>query len=243
MLYRLADVATHDALILLRYSVSATRLLHTLRCCPCADHRELTKYDTELRSDLSMILNLPLTDEAWIQASLPMKRGELGIRSVTSLAIPAYLASAASTVSLQDIMMGNAASTIDEIREELKIRWSTASTTQSLEGPLPLKQSAWDKPLLDKTVADPLDRQPDQINQARFKAISASQAGDRSWPCLSPAAVSDLMTRRSGLLRAFASGFRSVNLMDAHMGPRSPQTVTTGYPALLGQDAFPDTRP
>src|SRR6218665_1063759 len=37
MLYRLADVATHDALILLRYSVSATRLLHTLRCCPCAD--------------------------------------------------------------------------------------------------------------------------------------------------------------------------------------------------------------
>ena len=33
--------------------------------------------------------------------------------------------------------------------------------------------------------------------------------------------------------------------MDAHAGPRSPQTVTTGYPdpAPLGQAASPDTRP
>src|SRR6218665_1996133 len=51
------------------------------------------------------------------------------------------------------------------------------------------------------------------------------------WLCLSPAAVSDLMTKRSGLRRACAGGFRSANLMDAHAGPRSPQTVTTGYPA------------
>src|SRR6218665_1217535 len=172
MLDRLADVATHDALILLRYSVSAMRLLHTLRCCPCADHLELTQYDAVLRSGLSRILNLPLTDEAWIQASLPIKRGGLGIRSVTSLALPAFLASAASTDSLQAIMLGNAASTKDETREELKIKWSTASTTQCLEGPLALKQSAWDKPLLDKTVTDLLDRQPDQTNQARLKAIS-----------------------------------------------------------------------
>src|SRR6218665_2283617 len=49
------------------------------------------------------------------------------------------------------------------------------------------------------------------------------------------------MTRRSGLRRACASGFRSANLMDAHAGPRSPQTVTTGYPAPLGQ-ATPQTR-
>src|SRR6218665_2320476 len=107
MLYRLTDLTTHDTLILLRNSVSATRLLHILRCCPCADHPELTTYDAELRSGLSMILNLPLTDEAWIQASLPIKRGGLGIRSVTSLALPAFLASAASTDSLQAIMLGS----------------------------------------------------------------------------------------------------------------------------------------
>src|SRR6218665_1272308 len=51
------------------------------------------------------------------------------------------------------------------------------------------------------------------------------------WPCLLQTAVSDLMTRRSGLRRPCASGSSSANLMDAHAWPRSPQTVTTGYPA------------
>src|SRR6218665_91103 len=95
---------------------------------------------------------------------------------------------------------GIAASTKDETREELKTKWSTASTTQNFEGPLALKQSAWDKPLLDKIVADLLDRQPEHISQARFKAISAPHAGDWLLARLSPAAVSDLMTRCSGLV-------------------------------------------
>jgi len=85
---------------------------------------------------------------------------------VTSLALPAFLESTASTDSFQAVMLGNAASTNDETREKFGTRWSTANTTQSPEGPLALKQSAWDKPLLDKTVADLLDRPPDQINQA-----------------------------------------------------------------------------
>src|SRR6218665_4125621 len=47
------------------------------------------------------------------------------------------------------------------------------------------------------------------------------------------------MTRRSGLRRACASGSRSANLMDVHAGPRSPQTVTTGYPVPLGLGRLP----
>src|SRR6218665_1755954 len=43
--------------------------------------------------------------------------------------------------------------------------------------------------------------------------------------------------------RARASGSCSANLMDAHAGPRSPQTVTTGYPAPLAQAASLYTRP
>ena len=37
----------------------------------------------------------------WTQASLSIKYGGLGIRKVRSLALPAYLASAASTADLQ----------------------------------------------------------------------------------------------------------------------------------------------
>src|SRR6218665_3608848 len=90
MLYRLADGATHDALIRLRYSLFSERHEDAIHptLLPCAHHPELTKYNAELRSGLSMILNLPLTDEAWIQASLPIKIDGCGIRSVTSLALP-----------------------------------------------------------------------------------------------------------------------------------------------------------
>src|SRR6218665_887021 len=239
MLYRLTDLTTHDTLILLRNSVSATRLLHILRCCPCADHPELTTYDAELRSGLSMILNLPLTDEAWIQASLPIKRGGLGIRSVTSLALPAFLASAESTDSLQAIMVGNAASTKVETREELKTKWSTASTTQSLEGPMALKQSAWDKPLLDKIVADLLDRQPEQISQARLKPISAPYAGD--WLLALPIASCGL--RLDDETVRVAAGLRlGVPLCEPHGCPCGAPVAADGHHGLswpLGPGRFP----
>jgi len=41
----------------------------------------------------------------WLQASLPLKEGGLGVRRVASLALPAFLASAASTLSLQALIL------------------------------------------------------------------------------------------------------------------------------------------
>src|SRR6218665_1367078 len=106
---------------------------------------------------------------------------------------------------------------------------STASTTHSS---LALKQSACDKPLLDNTVADLLDRQLDQTNQARLNAILAPH--DEDWVLAlsitsSGLRDSDLMTRRSGLRRACASGSRSADLMDGMRGlgrsRRSPRAI------------------
>jgi len=47
-----------------------------------------------------------LSNSQWLQASLPIKLGGLGIRRVSSLALPAFLASAASTCLLQDEILG-----------------------------------------------------------------------------------------------------------------------------------------
>src|SRR6218665_2174885 len=91
---------------------------------------------------------------------------------------PAFLTSAASTDSPQSTMLGSAASTPEKKREEQKTRWSAASSAQNPEGSLAFKQQAWDKPLLDITVADLLGRQPDPTNQARLNPISATHAGD-----------------------------------------------------------------
>jgi len=53
------------------------------------------------------ITNSYLTDTQWLQASLPIKDGGLGVKSVSSLALPAFLASAAGTALLQTEMMAD----------------------------------------------------------------------------------------------------------------------------------------
>ena len=57
----------------------------------------LGAFDGVLRALLESICNIQLSDLGWIQASLPVIIGGLGIRSVTMLAPSAFLASAAGT--------------------------------------------------------------------------------------------------------------------------------------------------
>jgi len=56
---------------------------------------------TVLKQAIQRIANSVLSDLQWIHSSLPVRDGGLGVRRVSSLALPAFLASAAST-SLQD---------------------------------------------------------------------------------------------------------------------------------------------
>ena len=80
---------------------SVPRLMHTLRCIPCAEHPSLTVFDNLLREGINSIINSLLSNIQWLQASLPIRDGGLGIRRATSLALSAFLASAASTSDLQ----------------------------------------------------------------------------------------------------------------------------------------------
>src|SRR6218665_3185075 len=70
---RLGNIARHDALVLLRYSLSSSKLLHILRCSPCAGHPGLQRFDSALRDGLCKVLNLSLSDDMWLKASLPIK--------------------------------------------------------------------------------------------------------------------------------------------------------------------------
>ena len=110
---RLKVLPSHDALILLRSSFSVPRLMHTLRCVPCAEHPSLTVFDNLLREGISSITNSLLFDIQWLQASLPIRDGGLGIRRATSLALSAFLASAASTSDLQHDILSSCWSTPD----------------------------------------------------------------------------------------------------------------------------------
>ena len=87
----LSLLSARDAFLLLRVSFSAPRVQHLLRCSPSVDNPALDLFDGHLRSALSRITKTSLSDTQWLQASLPIKHGGLGIRQVCSLALPAFL--------------------------------------------------------------------------------------------------------------------------------------------------------
>lgn len=60
----------------------------------------LAEMDHQIRTSLETILNLKFTEESWLQCTLPVKFGGIGIRSCEDLTIPAFMSSIFSTTSL-----------------------------------------------------------------------------------------------------------------------------------------------
>ena len=102
---RLKLLRAHDALVLLKNSISIPKLLYLLRTSNCYNHPLLLQFDTILISGLSTILNVDFDETQWIQATLPVNDGGLGIRCANTLATLVFLASAASTHSLQQSIL------------------------------------------------------------------------------------------------------------------------------------------
>ena len=66
----------------------------------------LFTFDSAIRSLLSSILNLNFSDNlVWSQATLPIKSGGLGVRSVAQLALSAFFASAVGCRRLISILL------------------------------------------------------------------------------------------------------------------------------------------
>ena len=102
---RINLLSSHDALIILKVAISSPKVLFILRTSTSSDHPQLPAFDNILRLGLSLITNNSVSDTAWLQASLPVRDGGLGIRSVALLAPSAFLASAASTLELQSMLL------------------------------------------------------------------------------------------------------------------------------------------
>ena len=174
---RLCLVGRQDALILLRASFSAPRVQHLLRCSPSVDAPGPQEFDNLLRTALSRISNNTLSESQWLQASLPIKSGGLGIRRVSSLALPAFLASAASTFLLQEEILGGPQPLPDDLVECLTSRW-VASHGPAPSGQSASKQSSWDRPgiLVDSAAVEESCTSPFQ--RASLLAARAPHSGD-----------------------------------------------------------------
>jgi len=121
-----------------------------------------------------------ISNEQWKQASLPVKAGGLGIRSVADIAPSAFLSSVSSTQQLQNELLYQCTwDAPDQHFNRLLAEWSDSHhPVQPPTGSLAGKQSSWDKSVVEATYTSLLASQPDEYHRARLLAISAAHSGD-----------------------------------------------------------------
>ena len=181
---RLSLLSAHDALLILKYSISAPKLLYTLRCSPCSGHQGLDDFDQILRTSLSRVTNVDIDNLGWIQASLPVGRGGLGIRSVGLLAPSAFLASAAATRDLQTALLPSGFGFPDPDWDLALSTWSARYNTEIPAGTAQAKQKSWDEASITTALEILTAGHTDPYHRARLLASQAPHSGDwlHAWP-------------------------------------------------------------
>ena len=111
-------------------------------------------------------------------ASLPIKLGGLGIRSVSLLAPSAYLSSAAGTRLLQDTILHQFSSTDDSQLAGILTAWSSLSSTEHPQGTAAFHQHNWDAKVCQAQLNSLLVRHENPIDRARLLAVSAPHSSD-----------------------------------------------------------------
>ena len=178
---RLLHLHAYDTFLPLRHSITIPRLLYTLRASPCFLSPELSEYDSLLRSIASSLVNIHFQDNdpAWLQASLPVNQGGLGIRSAGQLAPSAFLASTAASSTLAHLILPHA-STPSHIPSRIRL-FSTGLNAMSNH---PLHQ----KRLTSRSHGIPqelkrrwssflMDNAPDTRSRARLLAVTTKESG------------------------------------------------------------------
>jgi hypothetical protein len=184
---RLELMPSHDSLYLLRNVLTAPKLMYLLRTAPCTGSPELPLFDAVLRESLSTTLNIDLNDDRWNQASLPVRWGGLGIRSVVSLAPSAYLASAASTKELTaSLLPSRLREVTDNGIASATSAWIQLVTNKSADSsqvtsPIPPDspvQRVWDNRCCEVQADQLLQTAVHHVERARLLASRSPGSGD-----------------------------------------------------------------
>jgi hypothetical protein len=174
---RLLKLQAHEAFFILKSSLGVPRLMFLLRTAPCSLSPEAARLDEDLRSILGAITNIQLSQEAWSQASLPVRWGGIGVRDITKLSPSAFLASIHSAASLMSILLPpHLADLPDEVSNRMLGAWEDLSGSARPVGSEACRQRSWDDGICHALsthlleLAGPVDR-------ARLLASSSPSSG------------------------------------------------------------------
>jgi hypothetical protein len=171
---RLPLLKSHVAVLLLRCCLSIPKMTYLLRCCPSwKAPDQLARFDAVIRDTLDSLLNCSLDDQTWAQASLPVARGGLGLRSAQNLSPTAFLASFASTAELVTTILGSPQD--DPDRQEALDHWLALSNNAPV--PSSVFQRDWDQPILDQLTASVLANARSPKDKARILASHRKESG------------------------------------------------------------------
>ena len=178
---RLRLLDAHWALFFLTRFTSAPRVSHILRTCPSYLRADsLTQIDRVVRSTLSDCTNVALSDKAWRQASLPLRFGGLGVRSVADLALPSYLSSLHASQDLVQQILSQCPHALQSMPITIA-RVTSDFTANFPQVELPVddrarKQKNWDGLSCSLTSQALLDSS-NQVDRARLLAANEPNSG------------------------------------------------------------------
>jgi hypothetical protein len=171
---RLKLISDSDALVLLKNLLISPKLQYTLWAAYFEGHNLLTTVDNMLRSALCNICNVTLTDQQWLQASLPVRAGGLGIRRVSSLAPSASLTSAVGTRDLQDLILRQTEMTADDVFDRCLVSQLSKFPMLPPSGSTTGKQQAWDKTVIEGEFSILVNCYTNPNHEARLLATAAT---------------------------------------------------------------------
>ncbi|KAJ0179217.1 hypothetical protein K1T71_004929 [Dendrolimus kikuchii] len=175
---RLLQINTHMAYTIIRYCLFVPKFTYTLRCCQLWKQTSLLQtLDNIVRDTLISIINLEMDDRAWSQCSLPVKLGGLGVRKISSVALPAFLSSAYSTRDLvfKILQKTNFQFEIPYLTDARRV-WSMACPNVNVPTVL-TSQHAWDGPLCELTRDNLLQTCTSSAERARLLAVANWESG------------------------------------------------------------------
>lgn len=101
----------------------------------------LQHYDEVLKMSLESLFNLHLTEKAWIESSLPIKKSGIGLRHASDIALPCFLSSMYNVSVLLNQLLHETYRHDDLVQIEAEEQWCQMFGELPEESSRPLKSA------------------------------------------------------------------------------------------------------